>query len=355
MPPPCATSLVLCPQRSGPDGRPGGRARLPLPTSGSSGDDLDRVEGFDPEAFLARSERLEADGVVATKDQSALLAAVAARRGLPGPDPAAVLALPAQADLARSSSESLRRARRRAAALARRRRCRSAAVLREAGRRPALGGRACASTTSRISRGCLPPTPTRTATKRSPRSPAPSRDTAHGFLAEELLDGQEVTLEGYVHAGRGDDDRRDRLGHVSGHDQLRALRVSELARPRSAGGARRISPRAWCWRTGSTTPSSTSSSSCPEESPPGIVELNARLASQFAPLVLGVNGRSTYDALFALACGDDPGLVYGPPDGVGVSYVIRVFDDALVEDVPRAGGRRRAARASRDCGSPSRA
>ena len=64
------------------------------------------------------------------------------------------------------------------------------------------------------------------------------------------------------------------------------------------------------------------------------IEVNGRIASQFAPLVQGLHGRSTYDALFELACGEDPGWESGLPDGVAVSYVIRVFDDAFVEEVP---------------------
>ena len=54
----------------------------------------------------------------------------------------------------------------------------------------------------------------------------------------------------------------------------------------------------------------------------------------FAPLVQGLHGRSTYDALFELACGEDPGWETGLPDGVAVSYVMRVFEDAYVEAVP---------------------
>ena len=38
------------------------------------------------------------------------------------------------------------------------------------------------------------------------------------FLAEELLDGLEVTLEGYVHEGRVTGGGRHRLGQVSGHE-----------------------------------------------------------------------------------------------------------------------------------------
>ncbi|HSJ94965.1 MAG TPA: hypothetical protein VK896_13100, partial [Gaiellaceae bacterium] len=65
-----------------------------------------------------------------------------------------------------------------------------------------------------------------------------------------------------------------------------------------------------------------------------IIELNGRLASQFAPLVHRLHGRSTYDVLFDVACGRDPAWSGGEPDGVGVSYVMRVFEDALVETVP---------------------
>jgi hypothetical protein len=65
-----------------------------------------------------------------------------------------------------------------------------------------------------------------------------------------------------------------------------------------------------------------------------IVELNPRIASQFSPLVEAVHGRPTYDALFALACGKDPAWDDSAPSGVAISYVVRVFDDAVVEAVP---------------------
>jgi hypothetical protein len=72
----------------------------------------------------------------------------------------------------------------------------------------------------------------------------------------------------------------------------------------------------------------------PEDGPAQIIEVNARIASQFAPLVQAVHGRSTYDALFELALGEDPRWQPGPPHGVGVSYCLRVFEDGLVEAVP---------------------
>ena len=72
----------------------------------------------------------------------------------------------------------------------------------------------------------------------------------------------------------------------------------------------------------------------PERGPAQIIEVNGRIASQFAPLVQALHGRSTYDALFELACGEDPSWDAGLPQGVAVSYVMRVFEDALVEAVP---------------------
>ena len=73
----------------------------------------------------------------------------------------------------------------------------------------------------------------------------PERDV-HGFLAEELLAGAEVTLEGYVHRGARHDDRRHRLAQVPGHEQLRGLRVPVDAPADAARRARRAWPNACC-------------------------------------------------------------------------------------------------------------
>src|SRR4051812_48312892 len=56
------------------------------------GEDADAGPTFDPEAIVREAELVGADGVVGTKDRSALLAAIIAeRRSLPGPTPRAVL------------------------------------------------------------------------------------------------------------------------------------------------------------------------------------------------------------------------------------------------------------------------
>src|SRR5439155_4022853 len=58
-----------------------------------AGCDLDALESFEPRPLLDELLALPADGVVGTKDRSALLAAlVAERRGLPGPSTKALLA-----------------------------------------------------------------------------------------------------------------------------------------------------------------------------------------------------------------------------------------------------------------------
>src|SRR5918994_261515 len=58
-----------------------------------AGSDLDEVDEFAPVAYLREWDGAPADGIIGTKDRWALLAALfAQRRGLPGPTPAALLA-----------------------------------------------------------------------------------------------------------------------------------------------------------------------------------------------------------------------------------------------------------------------
>src|SRR5436309_462919 len=59
-----------------------------------AGADLDSsIDPFDPALFVDEYATLPVDGVVGTKDRSALLASlIAERRGLPGPTPRALLA-----------------------------------------------------------------------------------------------------------------------------------------------------------------------------------------------------------------------------------------------------------------------
>src|SRR5262249_11992814 len=72
----------------------------------------------------------------------------------------------------------------------------------------------------------------------------------------------------------------------------------------------------------------------PLDGSPKLIEVNGRIASQFAPLVRAVQGRSTYEALFRLACAEARAWGAALPRGVAISYCLRVFDDAFVAAVP---------------------
>jgi cytidyltransferase-like protein len=160
------------------------------------------------------------------------------------------------------------------------------------------------------------------------------RAAAHGFLAEELLYGLEVTLEGYVHRGRvttiGVTDSVKYLGTNSFERFEYPSRLSPLRQGELADVAARVLPA-----LGYDGGFFNMEFFVPERGPASLIEVNGRLASQFAPLVRALHGRSTYDALFALACGEDPRWeVVGRPEGVAVSYCLRVFEDAYVAAVP---------------------
>ena len=297
-----------------------------------AGEDLDTLDRFDPEAFLTELADVPADGIVATKDQSALLAAVLAeRRGLPGPSPAAVLACQHK-----PTSRELQRALAPASTPL-------AAPL--DGDPPFEPPFFAKPVVGRLSQGAVRIDRPEDLARLDRAGTYPDRyeaiaalagaepGHAHGFVAEELLQGREVTLEGYVREGHvttiGVTDSVMYPGTISFErfeypSALPAERRAELVEI-----ATRIVPA-----HGLDDAFFNIEFFVSDDGPAGIIELNARLASQFAPLVLAVHGRSTYDALFALACGADPAWAPGTPNGVGVSYVVRVFEDAYVEAVP---------------------
>jgi acetyl/propionyl-CoA carboxylase alpha subunit len=65
-----------------------------------------------------------------------------------------------------------------------------------------------------------------------------------------------------------------------------------------------------------------------------IVEVNGRMASQFAPLVQAVHGVSTYEIGLAIATGQPAELPAPRPDMVASSFVLRTYRDAVVRSVP---------------------
>jgi hypothetical protein len=158
-------------------------------------------------------------------------------------------------------------------------------------------------------------------------------ESCEGFLAEELLEGAEVTLEGYVQGGRmtvvGVTDSLKYEGTNSFEGFVYPSSLSRRCLDEIEGVATKLLPA-----LGFDGGFFNVEFFVPSRGPAKVIEVNGRLASQFAPLVQALHGRSTYDALFALACGDDPAWERGTPDGVSLSYVLRRFEDAFVEAVP---------------------
>ncbi len=323
--------LVLCPQE---------RDRRAVAAAGLeeryavryAGSDLDETERFDPGTFLAECERLPGDGVVGTKDQSALLAAILAeRRGFPGPSMRSLLAC--------QHKPTARGIQRLVAPEA----TPPFAIL--DGALPFPLPFFVKPVVGRLSQGTLRVDGPRDLQGLVPMDGYVRRygriaalagahpEAARGFLAEKLLSGAEVTLEGYVHRGRvttiGVTDSVKYPGTLSFERFEYPSALPDDRQEELAGIAARVVPA-----LGLDDAFFNVEFFVPENGPAQIIEVNARIATQFAPLVQALHGRSTYDALFALATGADPAWRTGRPDGVGVSYVMRVFADAFVEAVP---------------------
>lgn len=295
------------------------------------GRDLDSGE-VDPATVLEEAVTGPADGVLGTKDRSALLAAVVAeRRGLPGPTPHALFSCQHK-----PTSRKLQRR-----------------VVPEATPRfepvngmptlaPPFFVKPVVGRLSQLARRIddLAELGELHAhddylddyARLAELAGLPS-DELHGYLAEALVIGDEVTLEGYVHAGRvvvvGVTDSvkypgTDSFERFEYPSRLSAERLDELK-----GIVRRLLPA-----LGFDGGFFNVEFFVPDHGPPTIIEVNGRIASQFAPLVQALHGRSTYEALFALASGDDPCWEERTPDGVAVSYVARTFEDAYVAAVP---------------------
>jgi ATP-grasp domain-containing protein len=325
--------LVLCPQE---------RDRKAVERAGLerrfrvryAGEDLDRVAEFDAARFLDECETIPADGVVATKDLSALLAALLAeRRGLPGPPPDALLTC--------QHKPTSRRIQRAVAPGSTPR----FALLGDGVPfeppffvKPVVGR--LSQSAYRVDRASdLASVAARDGYAGRYGAIAAlagvARDRAQGFLVEELLSGLEVTLEGYVHRGRVTAiGVTDSLKYAGTNSFERFEYPTRLSDERQAELLRVAEPLVFAH--GLDDAFFNIEFFVADEGPPEIIELNGRLASQFAPLIEGLHGRSTYDALFELASGGDPAWRTGRPDGFAVSYVLRVFEDAFVAAVPEA-------------------
>jgi biotin carboxylase len=295
------------------------------------GRDLDSRQ-VEPEDVVEEASTMPANGVVGTKDRSALLAAVVARRrGLPGPSPQVLFACqhkPTSRELQRRVVPE---------ATPRFELLNGAPAL-----QPPFFVKPVVGRLSQLARRIDDPAELKELPSDDPYLEGYARlaalaglptDGLHGYVAEELVEGDEVTLEGYVHARRviviGVTDSVKYPGTNSFErfeypSRLPAERVGELA-----GIARRL-----VTALGFDGGFFNVEFFVPEHAPPVIIEINGRIASQFAPLVQMLHGRSTYELLFALACGSDPDWKEQEPDGAAVSYVLRTFEDAFVAAAP---------------------
>jgi hypothetical protein len=301
-----------------------------------AGPDLDTVSAIDPRSFLAEQSWQHADGVVGTKDRSALLASLLAERlGLPGPNPDALLNCQHK-----GRSRLLQRTVAPGATP-------QFTVVRNAHDPPP----ACPPPwlakpiVGRLSQGArrvdssaefadlVDPSGYAAAYAQIAELAGLPSAAIEGFLVEELARGREVTLEGYVYDGSVTVIGITDSVMYPGTNSFERFEYPSMLRDTRQGElgdlARRVVPA-----LGLDAAFFNMEFVVPAEGPATIIEVNGRIASQFAPMIQATHGRSTYDALFALASGRNPAWRTSEPEGFAVSYVLRVFRDAFVESVP---------------------
>src|SRR5688500_8799560 len=166
-----------------------------------AGSDLDLLDEIDPVSFLAEWERAPADGAIGTKDQSALPAALNAhRRGIPGPRPKATVAGQHTPTGPQPQREPAPEATPDFAILDSRVPFGLPFFVKPVVGRLSQNAYRIDDLADLVRLHEIDRYTRRYADIAALAGADPA--SVHGFLAEELLTGQEVTLEGYVHGGR---------------------------------------------------------------------------------------------------------------------------------------------------------
>jgi biotin carboxylase len=153
------------------------------------------------------------------------------------------------------------------------------------------------------------------------------------LVAEELLEGALVTFEGFMCRGRMTPiGVTDAVLHPNGISFLRFEYPSALdgeTQGRMADVAARLMPA-----LGFDESLFNIEFFVRPDGSLAIVEVNGRMASQFAPLVKAVHGVSSYELGLELAAGGEPQLPPAREGIVAASFVMRTYEDALVHAVP---------------------
>jgi len=153
------------------------------------------------------------------------------------------------------------------------------------------------------------------------------------LIAEELLDGSLVTFEGWMQGGRVTPiGVTDAVMHPNGISFLRfeyPSRLPDGPQRAMAEVAERLMPA-----LGFGDSMFNIEFFVGPDGTPKIVEVNGRMASQFAPLVQAVHGVSSYEIQLDLCTGRTPDLPPARDDLMAASFVLRTYTDAVVRSVP---------------------
>jgi len=158
---------------------------------------------------------------------------------------------------------------------------------------------------------------------------------AHHMIAEELLDGHHVNVDGYVHDGKvtilGLIDEVMYPGTQAFMRFEYPSRLPREVRGRMAALVEKLVTGLdyrfgffnveLCWS--------------PETGDIRVIEINPRLASQLASLYRRVDGYDPYEPLIAMSLGEVPSVERGRGEfGAAASFVFRRFDGRPVRSVP---------------------
>jgi biotin carboxylase len=153
------------------------------------------------------------------------------------------------------------------------------------------------------------------------------------MLAEELLTGRQVTFEGYMRGGELTPvGVTDSIMHENGISFLRF----EYPSTQPAALQRRMADIAEQFMRAVEFDGSLFNMEffVGTGGELKIIEVNGRMASQFGPLVKAVHGVSTYEVQLDLCGGGSPELPPPRDDLMASSFVLRTYEDAVVEAVP---------------------